>query len=109
MSPNGTALTGGDWLTPRASGKRPRGGIAFAARFHVHPEVRISPSQGGGALLKLPSGEGWRFQAAGGALSIEESVYLGGETARRTEQLVIGGVVKDDMVELGWLLEQINP
>lgn len=109
LSPNGTALTGGDWLTPRASGKRPRGGIAFAARFHVHPEVRISPSQGGGALLKLPSGEGWRFQAAGGALSIEESVYLGGETARRTEQLVIGGAVKDDMVELGWLLEQINP
>lgn len=109
LSPNGTALTGGDWLTPRAGGKRPRGGIPFAARFHVHPEVRISPSQGGGALLKLPSGEGWRFQAAGGALSIEESVYLGGETARRTEQLVIGGAIKDDMVELGWLLEQINP
>jgi uncharacterized heparinase superfamily protein len=109
LSPNGTALTGGDWLTPRASGKRPRGGIPFAARFHVHPDVRISPSQGGGVLLKLPSGEGWRFQAAGGALSIEESVYLGGDTARRTEQLVIGGAVKDDTVELGWLLEQINP
>jgi uncharacterized heparinase superfamily protein len=109
LSPSGTALTGGDWLTPRAGGKRPRGGIPFAARFHVHPEVRISPSQGGGALLKLPSGEGWRFQAAGGALSIEESVYLGGDTARRTEQLVIGGAIKDDMVELGWLLEQINP
>ena len=109
LSPNGTALTGGDWLTPRASGKRPRGGIPFAARFHVHPDVRISPSQGGGVLLKLPSGEGWRFQVAGGALSIEESVYLGGDTARRTEQLVIGGAVKDDTVELGWLLEQINP
>jgi uncharacterized heparinase superfamily protein len=109
LSPNGTALTGGDWLAPRAGGKRPRGGIVFAARFHVHPDVRISPSQGGGALLKLPSGEGWRFQAAGGTLSIEESVYLGGDTARRTEQLVIGGTVKDDTVELGWLLEQINP
>lgn len=108
LSPNGTALTGGDWLIPRAGGKRPRGGIPFAARFHIHPEVRISPSQGGGALLKLPSGEGWRFQAAGGELSIEESVYLGGDSARRSEQLVVSGAVKDDTVELGWLLEQIS-
>ena len=35
--------------------------------------------EGGGILLKLPSGEGWRFRAGGGAAGLEESVYLGGE------------------------------
>ncbi len=46
-------------------------------------------SEGGGILLKLPNGEGWRFRAGGGELSVEESVYLGGDTVRRTEQLVV--------------------
>jgi uncharacterized heparinase superfamily protein len=103
---HGTALTGGDKLIPQA--QRRHEPVAFAIRFHIHPDVRVSPSQGGGILLKLPNGEGWRFRAGGGSLSVEESVYLGGDTVRRTEQLVIAGTVQDTPVELAWVFEQIG-
>ena len=88
--------------------RRGRENAPFAARFHIHPDIRVSPSQGGGALLKLASGEGWRFQAAGGTLSIEESIYVGNGNPRRTEQLVIGGAVRNEPVEIGWVLERVG-
>jgi len=95
LSPNGTMLSGEDRLVRRAP-RRGRESTAFAVRFHIHPDVRVSPSQGGGAILKLASGEGWRFQASGGELAIEESIYLGGDVARRTDQLVIAGVMRNE-------------
>ena len=49
----------------RAQGAAVRERVPFAVRFHIHPDVRVSPSQGGGVLLKLPSGEGWRFRCGG--------------------------------------------
>jgi uncharacterized heparinase superfamily protein len=69
--------------------------------------VRVSPLDGGGILLKLPGGEGWRFRAGGGGLSVEESVYLGGPVVRRTEQLVVSGTMKDSPAEIAWVFEQI--
>jgi uncharacterized heparinase superfamily protein len=59
-------------------------------------------------LLKLPNGEGWRFRISGGELGVEESVYLGDGSLRRSEQLVISGVVRDTPAEIGWAFEQIN-
>lgn len=106
LSPQGLMLTGMDRLIPKPH--RKGGPLNFAARFHIHPDVRVSPNQGGGILLKMPNGEGWRFRAAGGQLSVEESVYLGGNSVRRTEQLVVSGTVKDEPVEIGWVFEQIG-
>ena len=106
LSPQGLVLTGADRLVPRSGGRR--ASIPFALRFHIHPDVRMSPSESGGIILKLPTGEGWRFRAGGGEVSIEESVYLGGEGVRRTEQLVVTGSVKDAPVEVGWVIEQIG-
>ena len=108
LSDRGLALTGFDRLVPMGSPKRRRESVAFAARFHIHPDVRMSPSQGGDILLKLPGGEGWRFRAGGGQVSTEESVYLGSDAVRRTEQLVITGAVKDSPVEIAWTFEQIG-
>jgi uncharacterized heparinase superfamily protein len=113
LGPRGTKLTGADRLIPGAAHKSRRGraeAIPFAIRFHVHPDVRLSLAQGGGSvILKLPTGEGWRFRAGGdGAVSIEESIYFGGGTLRRTEQLVVTGQVKDAPVECAWLLEQVT-
>jgi uncharacterized heparinase superfamily protein len=105
LAPNGATLTGADTLVPKG---KPRGQVPYAARFHIHPDVRVSPSQGGGVLLKLPGGEGWRFRSGGGTLAIEESIYLGGETARPCEQLVISGAVGSEPVEIGWVFEQIG-
>ena len=103
-------VTGRDRLVPD-SGKNGDGQIAagrnFAVRFHIHPDVRVSPLDGGGILLKLPSGEGWRFRAGGGVLTVEESVYLGGPMVRRAEQLVVSGTMTNSPAEIAWVFEQI--
>jgi uncharacterized heparinase superfamily protein len=104
LAANGLSLIGQDRLVPRAQARR---AIPFALRFHIHPDVRVSPSQGTGILLKLPNGEGWRFRSDHEA-TIEESVYLGGDIVRRAEQLVVLGTVKDTPVEIAWIFEQIG-
>lgn len=113
LSLRGNKLTGVDRVIPGAAPARSRRGrneFAFAIRFHVHPDVRLSLAQGGGSvILKLASGEGWRFRASGAeSLTIEDSIYLGGGAMRRAEQLVITGHVKDMPAECAWLLEQVS-
>ena len=109
LSPRGASLTGTDRLIPAGperagSTKRP-----FAIRFHIHPDVRLSLAQGGGSvILKLPNGKGWRFRCGGGTLSVEESVYFGGGSARRAEQLVVGGMWNGEAMECAWLFEQVG-
>ncbi len=105
ISQQGLVVTGADRVLPKPA--KGRKDTAFAIRFHIHPDVRTSPSQGGGILLKLPSGEGWRFRA-GGQIAVEESVYLGSDQVRRTEQIVLSGAVKDQPVEVAWTFEQIG-
>ena len=108
LSHQGGKLAGEDRLIRKMKPKQAQGATPFAARFHIHPDVRISPSQGGGILLKLPNGDGWRFQASGGEVAIEESVYFGSEIPRKTEQLVVSGLVRNEPVEIGWVFEQIS-
>ncbi len=102
LSPQGLMLTGRDRLICEQSRGR-----NFAVRFHIHPDVRVSRLDGGAILLKLPGGEGWRFRAGGGQLEVEESVYLGANIVRRTEQLVINGSIKDSPAEIAWVFEQV--
>jgi uncharacterized heparinase superfamily protein len=104
LSPQGLMATGADRLVPVKPHREP---LAFAVRFHIHPDIRMSRLEGGAILLKLPNGEGWRFRAGGGELDVEESVYVGGETVRRTEQLVVKGTVRDSPVEAAWVFEQL--
>jgi uncharacterized heparinase superfamily protein len=104
LSPHGLALTGIDRIIPRQDRKEV---LPFAVRFHIHPDVRLSRAESGYILLKLPNGEGWRFRATH-PVTGEESVYLGGDAVRRGEQLVITGQVKNEPVEIGWIIEQIG-
>jgi len=101
---DGQTLTGGDMLLPQHRRREP---VPYALRFHIHPDVRVSPSQGGDILLKLPSGEGWRFRS-GAEATIEESIYMGGENARKCEQLVVTGTVGAEAVEIAWVFERIG-
>jgi uncharacterized heparinase superfamily protein len=61
------------------------------ARFHLHPGVRPSLiREGEGALLALPSGEVWAFEAAGLPIEVEESIFLASADGRhRSEQISI--------------------
>ncbi|HEY3777983.1 MAG TPA: heparinase II/III family protein [Rhizomicrobium sp.] len=105
LSRRGTKLSGCDRLQPK--GSRTSAALPFVARFHIHPDIRVSPAQGGDVLLKLPGGEGWRFRCAG-RVDIEESVYVSQAGTRRTEQLVLNGVVRNAPAELAWAFEQIG-
>jgi uncharacterized heparinase superfamily protein len=105
LSPNGSALTGVDRLLPL--GDKPHKDTPYAVRFHIHPDVRVSTSQSGAVLLKLPNGEGWRFRA-GTQPVLEESIYVAGDIVRRSEQIVLAGSVKDQPVELAWIFEHIE-
>ena len=106
LAPAGNLLTGTDTLTPKE--KLRREGIPFAVRFHIHPDLRCSIAQGGDVLLKMPTGEGWRFHANAGPVGIEESIYLGGDAVRRSEQIVISGAVRDQPISLSWAFEQVT-
>jgi uncharacterized heparinase superfamily protein len=66
--------------------------LPVTLRFHLHPDVKASRSQDGRtAMLLLPSGETWAFDANGLPLSLEESVFFAAANGlRRTEQIVVG-------------------
>jgi uncharacterized heparinase superfamily protein len=78
-------------------------------RFHIHPDVRVSLAHARGAvILKLAGGEGWRFRCSGGDLSVEESLYFGGGSFRRSEQLVIDATIREAASEVAWVFEQVT-
>jgi uncharacterized heparinase superfamily protein len=80
----------------------------FTLRFHLHPNVTASlQTDNGAALLRLPSGGGWRLRADQGALSIEESVYFGGAEPRRAEQVVITGH-QDGPQQIKWAITKLG-
>ncbi|MBL6932648.1 MAG: heparinase II/III family protein [Rhodospirillales bacterium] len=85
------------------------GGENFSLRFHLHPGVHASQVQGKSTiLLKLPAGAGWQFQASGGSITLEESIYLSGHgEPRRCEQIVISGPLHGDGAQVKWRLHRI--
>lgn len=80
----------------------------FTLRFHLHPAVKASLSHDGDAvLLRLSSGGGWRLRADGAALTLEESVYVGGGEARRTEQVVLNGFADGPQI-VKWAITKVG-
>ncbi len=93
-------LRGEDSLTGPA-------GIAFALRFHLHPDVRASLLQSGqSALLMLAKGRGWRLRARL-AMELADSIYLAaGPEPKRTGQIVISGVTREGTTTVKWALQR---
>jgi uncharacterized heparinase superfamily protein len=84
------------------------GSRTFAVRFHLHPRVQVNLAQNAAqALLRLPSGAGFRFRIAGAPLTLGESVYLGrlGEM-RRTQHLLATGRMDGAGVQLKWAIRR---
>lgn len=103
LTANGANLRGEDTL----SGKRPH---RFVARFHLHPSVTASLAQNEeSVLLRLRDGDGWRFRAEGGVVSLQESVYLGFRgRPRRTLQIVITGAKGSGTATLKWAFVRLG-
>ncbi|HUY69038.1 MAG TPA: heparinase II/III family protein, partial [Alphaproteobacteria bacterium] len=77
----------------------------FTVRWHVHPDVQVSLVHSGrAALLRTPSGTGWRLRIEGGDLGIETSVYCGAGIPRRSLQLKVGGRTNGSESAVIWSL-----
>jgi len=80
----------------------------FVLRFHLHPDVNASLQQDGEAvLLRLRSGGGWRLRADGARMSLEESIYLGSNEPRRSEQVVLTGYA-DGPQQVKWAVSKVG-
>ena len=104
LDADGEDLRGEDMLQVKTGREEPP---RFAIRFHLHPRVQVALNQQGGALLRLPSGQGWRFRSAGALLELADSIYLGrrGEM-RRSQQLVLRGEAQGSETIVKWALQR---
>jgi uncharacterized heparinase superfamily protein len=105
LAPDGEDLRGEDRLTRM----RPGEALAFAIRFHLHPDVQASlVHDGTAALLRLPGGGGFRLDAAGGRLALAESVYLGAGAPRRSEQVAIESTLAGEEAVVKWSIRRVG-
>jgi len=100
LAADGDDLRGEDRLTGPA-------GQGFSVRFHLHPQVQASLTQDGStALLRLPSGAGWRVRAQGAVMSLAESVYLGSGEVKKSQQIVLQGHVGTQGATVKWAMRR---
>jgi uncharacterized heparinase superfamily protein len=80
----------------------------FIIRFHLHPAVDANLQRDGEAvLISLPGGGGWKLMAQGAKMSLEESIYLGGTTPRKAEQVVLTGY-EDGPQLVNWAITKLG-
>lgn len=103
-----TTLTGTDALTFDRALDQSRGlGLAFALRFHLHPDAQAEVLADGTVGIALRSGEDWVFWAEGEAeVTLEPSVWLerGRLEPRETRQIVLAGRALRPQTRLRWTL-----
>jgi uncharacterized heparinase superfamily protein len=102
LAESGDDLRGEDMVEVGGDGEVP----SFTLRFHLHPGVVASLLQDeSAALLRLPSGIGWKLRAKGARVALEESVYIGGEP-RRSQQVVL--VAEDGEASVQWAITRVS-
>jgi uncharacterized heparinase superfamily protein len=108
LTSDGRELRGEDMLLP--SGKRSKAGTAFAVRFHLGAGVQVSPTADGlAALLRLPGGALWQFRCRGGALAVEDSLWIDPDgRPQSTHQLVVTGETPAGGSSISWVLKTAN-
>lgn len=97
LSEQGDRLEGSDsFLAPNGKPASRAGKDFYAIRFHLHPNVRATPSSDGRAvLLQMANGERWELECDVGEMVIEESILMSDTRGnRQTEQVVIYGRVQ---------------
>lgn len=107
LSADGRDLRGEDRLVP-GGGEMGYGIAPFVIRFHLHPSVRASLlHNGNAALLRTAHGAGWRLRAAGAAVALADSVYLGsGIDMRRCQQITLSGETEGAGATVKWALRR---
>jgi uncharacterized heparinase superfamily protein len=81
--------------------------LSFVVRFHLHPSVVAAAQRDGEAvLMRLPSGGGWRLRSDAPRLTVEDSIYLGGDTPRKSLQIVLAANA-DERQTIKWFITKI--
>jgi uncharacterized heparinase superfamily protein len=107
LQPDGRELRGEDKLLVEGKKRRPPA-TSFAVRFHLAPSVEVTTTADGqGALLRMRGKTVWQFRCRGGALAVEDSLWLDGEARpHSTLQLVISGEAPPDGITISWQLRR---
>jgi uncharacterized heparinase superfamily protein len=107
LSVDGREVRGEDTLIP-VPNRRKAAEASFAIRFHVAPDVDLSPTADAmGALLRIDGGALWQFRTRGGALTIEPSLWVDGNGAwHQSKQLVISGEAASGGATIGWVFKR---
>lgn len=113
LSLAGDELAGEDLISAVSAADRARfagiaGGVAFALRFHLHPDVKADLDPDSGSVtLRLPGRDVWHFSHDGGAtIRLDPGVYL--EKTRPEpatgRQIVLAGRIAAPALTLRWRL-----
>ncbi len=108
LSDQGDRLEGYDaFMSPTGKPLSRSGKDIFAIRFHLHPDVRVTPSSDGHAvLMQLQNGERWELECDAGEMVIEESILMSDRRGnRQSDQVVIYGRVQQHPV-VSWQLHR---
>ncbi|WP_157215762.1 heparinase II/III family protein [Flavisphingomonas formosensis] len=107
LSVDGREVRGEDVLLPAEQRRRPQP-EGFVIRFHLAPGVEAtSTADGLGALLRIDGGALWQFRCRGGALSVEDSLWIDGQgRLRPSTQLVVAGETAAGGASVAWLLRR---
>lgn len=108
MGTDGREIRGEDMLLP--SGRRKQSATTFAVRFHLAPDVEPTlTADKQGALLRIQMGPLWQFRSGGGALAIEDSLWIDGDgRPHPSKQLVVTGETAAGGASIGWLLKRVG-
>lgn len=105
LSQTGNDLRGEDRISCATSQNAPPGPLDYTIRFHLHPGVKATLTRKETRIvIMLPNKTAWQFNARGGTMSLEDSVFLGDAPGpRKTQQIVIRGTT-DSASPVNWAL-----
>ncbi len=105
LSQTGNDLRGEDRISSTVLSNE----LDFTIRFHLHPGVKATLTRKETRIvIMLPNKTAWQFNARGGIMSLEDSVFLGDAAGpRKTQQIVIRGSTKT-AGPVNWALRRVE-
>jgi uncharacterized heparinase superfamily protein len=104
LSQTGNDLRGEDRISSPSSGP-----LDYTIRFHLHPGVKATLTRKEMRIvIMLPNKTVWQFNARGGIMFLEDSVFLGDALGpRKTQQIVIRGST-ETAGPVNWALRRVE-
>tara|TARA_B100000029_G_scaffold356870_1_gene349707 strand:+ start:686 stop:2332 length:1647 start_codon:yes stop_codon:yes gene_type:complete len=83
--------------------------VEFCVRFHLYPGINtVQTISGKSILLQINKNKSWMFSSENQKISVEKSLFLGGNKALNNQCIVIYGNTKDENVSIEWKLKKAS-